>query len=264
VNEPRSDEPVCRCRDVESVMAAYVDGETAVCDCDRVRAHVETCACCRDRVEAERTAREVVRARRPELRACAPERLKARCAAFARPAPPETAPHIIPHVSFVRRWAPYSVAATLILAVAVVFGFGLTEKSQALAFQTTLDHVKCSRFNAGPTKMDAGDAEHKWEADYGWRIDVPESSANLELRGIKRCGVIDGSVAHLMYSWMGQPLSVYVLPKRTLDASATHVERFKHHSIMWSQNDRTYILVTAHPPDPALDAVIAYVRSTAY
>jgi anti-sigma factor RsiW len=248
-------------------MAAYVDGETAACDPDRVRAHVEKCGCCRDRVAAERAAREVVRAKRPELRACAPDALKARCAAFARRTPaPRVAPAAVHHVGFVRRWAPFSVAATLLLAVAVVFGFGLTEKSQALAFQTTLDHMKCSRFNAGHTRADAQAAEHQWQSQFGWKIDVPDSSANskLELRGIKRCGVLDGAVAHLMYSWRGEPLSVYVLPKRTLGDAATYVERFSHNSIMWSQNDRTYIIVTSHRRDPALDEVIAYVRSTAY
>jgi hypothetical protein len=244
------------------MMAAYVDGDTASCDCDRVRAHVETCACCRDRLAAERAAREVVRAKRPELRASAPAALKARCAAFARPAP---APRVH-HAGFVRRWAPVSVAASLLLAVAVVFGFGLTEKSQALAFQTTLDHMKCARFNAGHTRADAHAAEHQWQSQFGWKIDVPDSSSpsKLELRGIKRCGVLDGSVAHLMYSWMGEPLSVYVLPKRTVADAATYVERFNHNSIMWSKNDRTYIIVTSHPRDPALEEVIAYVRSTAY
>jgi hypothetical protein len=33
---------------------------------------------------------------------------------------------------------------------------------------------------------------------------------------------------------------------------------------MWSQNDRTYIMVTSHRHDPALAQMVAYVRSTAY
>ncbi len=282
MNEPRPDESVCRCSDVESMMAAYVDGERASCDCERVRAHVEKCACCRDRVAAERAAREVVRAKRPDLRATAPEALKARCALLAnspgasafRPNPQEHGGSASTHhvasafrrKNLLLRWAPFSLAATVLLAVAVVFGFGLTEKAQALAFQTTLDHMKCSRFNADHTRADADHAEHQWQSQLGWKIDVPDSSSSskLELRGIKRCGVLDGSVAHVMYSWMGEPLSVYVLPKRTLSETATYVERFNHNSVMWSQNDRTYIIVTSHRRDPALDEVIAYVRSTVY
>jgi anti-sigma factor RsiW len=276
VNESRPGEPRCQCRDLEPMLAAYVDGEFDACDGDRVRAHVEACEPCRDRMVSERAAREAVRARRKELRPCAPDALKARCAAYAAqraaeagrartaaPAANRPRPRI---TSLIVRWAPLSLAATVFLAVAVVFGFGLTDKAQALAFQSTIDHVKCSRFNAGSTHVEAADAARQWQSRFGWNIAVPASlsRSGLELKSVRRCGVIDGSVAHLMYSWMGEPLSVYVLPKRTLGDAAQFVQRFDHNSVMWSQNDRTYIIVTAHRRDPALDDVVAYVRSTAY
>ena len=41
---------------------------------------------------------------------------------------------------------PLAAAATIVLAVAAVFGFGLNNKVQALAFQMTIDHVKCAAF----------------------------------------------------------------------------------------------------------------------
>jgi hypothetical protein len=167
--------------------------------------------------------------------------------------------------SFVRRWAPLSVAASLLLAVGVVVGFGLNDKVQALAFQTTLDHVKCARFNAGSSAADPVAAARRWQTQFGWAIRVPASTeSGLELRAVRRCAVSDGRVAHLMYSWLGEPLSVYVLPKQTLDEAAAFVRRFRHNAVMWSQNDRTYIMVTSHPRDPALDRVIAYVRTNAY
>lgn len=271
MNESRPVELDGTCRDLESMLAAYVDGETASCDCDKVRTHVERCACCRDRLAGERAAREAIHARRSALRASAPEELKARCAAYAaqnqrvagaapfRPAASRPG-------AMLRRWVPLSLAATLLLAVATVFGFGLTDKAQALAFQTTLDHVKCSRFNLGATAVNSGDAERQWQSRFGWTITVPSSSddGSLELRGVRRCGVFDGSVAHVMYTWKGEPLSVYVLPKRTVGDVAQVVRRFRHNSIMWSQNDRTYIMVTPHRRDPSLDAMVAYVRATAY
>ena len=65
-------------------------------------------------------------------------------------------------------------------------------------------------------------------------------------------------------TWMGEPLSVYVLPKRTLGDATEFVRRFRHNTVMWSQNDRTYIIVTPWPRDPALDSVVAYVRARAY
>lgn len=276
MNESRPGEPVCQCRDLEPMLAAYVDGEFGACDCERVRAHVEACEPCRDRLAGERAAREAIRARRRELRTCAPETLKARCAAYAAQrtaageagaAPASAVQKRRPLVtSLVLRWAPFSLAATILLAVAVVFGFGLTNKSQALAFQTTIDHMKCSRFNAGSARVAAADAADQWQSRFGWKIAVPASSSEskLELTNVRRCGVVDGSVAHLMYSWMGEPLSVYVLPKRTLGDAAQFVQRFDHNAVMWSQNDRTYIIVTSHRRDPALEEVVAYVRATAY
>ena len=64
------------CRDLEDVLSAYVDGEAAEGDRARVRAHIESCGVCRDRVAGERQARDAVRARRDVLRACAPAALK--------------------------------------------------------------------------------------------------------------------------------------------------------------------------------------------
>lgn len=251
------------CRECEPLLAPYVDGEAESCDCDRVRRHVDSCACCRDALARERLAREAVRARRAGLRASAPDLLKARCASYAAalaPVPEQQAP-----ASLLRRWAPLSLAATVLLAVGTVFGLGLNDKVQALAFQTTIDHVKCSRFNAGSTPADPLAAAQHWQAKFGWAIRVPASTAaGLELRGVRRCAVTDGRVAHLMYSWLGEPLSVYVLPKPALGETAEFVRRFRHNSVMWSQNDRTYIIVTSHPRDPALESVVAYVRASAY
>jgi anti-sigma factor RsiW len=272
VSESNPGESVNDCRDIESLLAAYVDGEAVSCDCDRVRQHVESCPGCRDRMMRQRAARDAVRARRTGLRACASPDLKARCASLAasgspasrRPGYVDGSSRIPP--SFVRRWAPLSVAATLVLAIATVFGFGLNDKVQALAFQTTIDHVKCSRFSAPAGSADAAETARQWQAKSGWPITAPASSVpeRLELHGVRRCAVMDGRVAHLMYTWLGEPLSVYVLPKRTLADGTEFVRRFGHNSVMWSRNDRTYIMVTSHRRDPDFDKVVAYVRANAF
>ena len=275
MNESRADEPVCSCRDLESMLAAYVDGEAPASDGDKVRAHVEACAPCRERLTGERAAKEAVRAHRSGLRPCAPQSLRNRCASMAAERERSEAPALAGNRALAQpqsrrsallRWAPLSLAATLFLAVAVVFGFGLTDKAQALAFQTTIDHVKCARLNTGAPAAEAGDAARQWQSRFGWKIGVPAPAreSHLELRGVRRCGVIDGRVAHIMYTWLGEPLSVYVLPKQTMSDAATLVHRFRHNAIMWSKNDRTYILVTSHRRDPELDHMVAYVRSTAY
>jgi anti-sigma factor RsiW len=264
VNEPQQSGETARgCRECEALLAPFVDGEVGSADSDRLRRHIESCPCCRESRDREQLARDAVRSRRSVLRACAPDELKARCASYAADASSVLRPQVPP--SFVRRWAPLSVAATLVLAVGVVVGFGLNDKVQALAFQTTIDHVKCARFNAGSSAADPVAAAQRWHAQFGWSIRVPASTeSGLELRAVRRCAVTDGRVAHLMYSWLGEPLSVYVLPKQTLDQAAAFVRRFRHNAVMWSQNDRTYIMVTSHPRDPALDSVIAYVRTNAY
>jgi anti-sigma factor RsiW len=266
------------CRDLEDVLSAYVDGEAVDEDCARVRTHIESCGVCRDRVAGERQARDAVRARREVLRTCAPEALKARCAAHAaaveiradRAAAAGVTPPIllaqVPRRTFVRRWAPLSLAATVLLAVASVFALGLTDTVQALAFQTTIDHVTCSRFKGVAKQVDHVTEAQRWQERFGWPITVPASSeaSKLQLQAVRRCLLTEGSVAHLMYEWEGKPFSVYVLPKRTLPDSPEVASRLSHNAVMWSQNERTYIVVTTHAQGPSLDAVVSYVRTHSY
>lgn len=248
------------CQDVELLMAPYVDGEAAAPDRAAVEAHLGACAGCRDHVAAERAAREVLLARRAGVRGCAPARLHSRCAAHAARTRARGA------VPVVVRWLPLSVAATLVLAVAAVFGFGLNHRVQALAFQVTLDHVACKRFGNASTMIDGRSAEQRWLATHGWPVRVPASSASsdLQLRSVRRCAITDGRIAHLMYRWRGEPLSIYVLPGKAADASAEIVERFSHDSVVWSRNGRTYVVVAKARRRPELDRVVQYVRENVY
>lgn len=266
MSESRSEPRAGECRACEPLLASFVDGMAPVHDRDRVARHVESCAPCRDWLARERAACEALRARRDGLRTCAPEHLKARCAALATHGRSASWPAALFTPAAVRRWVPVSVAATLLLAVAAVFGLGLNNKVQALAVQSTVDHVKCTRFNTPAGMLDATTAARQWETRFGWPLRIPGGAgeAGLQFRAVRRCAVTDGRVAHLIYTWMGEPLSVYVLPRRTLADAAQFVRRFRHESVMWSQNDRTYIIVTSRPHDAALDGVIAHVRATAY
>lgn len=269
MSESRQDPCTGECRACELLLAAYVDGEAPARDRHRVEQHTQSCAGCRDWLEREQAVHAALRARRARLRACAPEHLRARCAAHAAPdhvaAPPRAVSPAVFQSAF-RRWVPLSVAATVIFAVAAVFALGLNSKVQALAVQSTVDHVKCSRFHVSDREIDAVSAAQQWQARFGWPLRLPASAGDsgLQLRAVRRCAVTDGRVAHLIYSWMGEPLSVYVLPKRTLGDVPEFVHRFRHQSVMWSQNDRTYIIVTSRPHDAALEGVVAYVRAAAY
>lgn len=268
MSQSRHDLRTGECRACEPLLASYVDGAASARDRHRVELHTQSCAGCRDWLEREQAVHAALRARRTGLRACAPEHLKARCAAHAASdlltAPRAVSPAVFQ--SALRRWVPLSVAATVIFAVAAVFALGLNSKVQALAVQSTVDHVKCSRFNVPDTDIDAVSAAQQWQARFGWPLRLPASAGDsgLHLRAVRRCAVTDGRVAHLIYSWMGEPLSVYVLPKRTLGDVPEFVSRFRHQSVMWSQNDRTYIIVTSRAHDAALEGVVAYVRAAAY
>lgn len=259
------------CHNYEPIMASYVDGVAPAGDRDRIENHLEACACCRDRLARERVAHEALRARRSALRTCASEHLKARCAAHAarQTSPLSTFSAPASRRSVIRRWAPMSVAAALVLAVAGVFGLGVTHPAQALALQTTVDHVKCTRFHMGEGVADPVATAQQWHARFGWPLRLPTSTSGppaepgLQLHAVRRCAVTDGRVAHLIYSYQGEPLSVYVLPKRTLGDGAQFVPRFHHETVMWSQGDRTYIIVSSAPRD-SLTRMMAYVRAAAY
>jgi hypothetical protein len=75
--------------------------------------------------------------------------------------------------------------------------------------------------------------------------------------------VIDGRVAHLIYDWRGEPLSVYVLPSKVIDSTA-QTQRFGHDSVMWSQNGRTYVVLAATSRRDELAGVVQYMRANVY
>jgi anti-sigma factor RsiW len=259
---------VTECRELEPLLAAYVDGEAGTADRARVDAHLQDCRSCRDRLAAQRTMCQSLTTRRAMLRGCASEHLKARCRSAATAAHPPAARPIDPTASprfSVRRWVPLTAAATVLLAVIAVFGLGLTNKVQALAFQASIDHAKCSR-GMSSTAADPAQTAQQWQRRFGWPITVPASAPHeqLELRGIRRCIVTDGQVAHLLYMWQGEPLSLYVLPERVVGETPEHTRSLGHDAVMWSKNDRTYMLISNRPRDAGLDEVAAYVRATAH
>jgi hypothetical protein len=155
---------------------------------------------------------------------------------------------------------PLSLAATLLLAVATVFLFGLNQRVEALAAGLTLDHVKCFKVSALAAAVDAHDAGTSWQRSQGWPLRVAATAPAEELRlvDVRRCMSSEGRVAHLMYLWRGHPLSVYVLPRafgrdRILDSMG-------HETAIWSANGRTYaVLATGHPED--FDHIVGYVKT---
>jgi anti-sigma factor RsiW len=252
-----------KCKDLDPLFAPYVDGDVDPADRESVEAHLAKCPPCRDRVAEQRTVRAVLAARRPMLRPCAPGDLHARCLAQAGAA---RVRRFVGTGSFVRRWVPLSVAATIVLAIAGVFLFSPNNRVEALATQLTVDHMTCFQF--APERLrhsDAAAAEHEWLAKQRWGIHVPESSpANqLELLGVRRCGTTDGRVAHILYKWRGQPLSLFVVPRTVRGTIPPEpMDSFGHEAIMWSDRDRTYVILARGQPSE-LAPVVGYVKAHA-
>lgn len=250
-----------RCREIEALFAPYVDEEAAASDRATVDAHLNACGPCRDRIANERAAREVLRARRSGLRPCASDALRTRCAAQ------RIAPSIKGALVTRRAWVPLSLAAALLLAVGgTLFLAGNTV--EVLAAQLAVDHLKCFQFPPDRATVDPLAESRKWEAGHGWPLKVPASaqSEQLELLAVRRCLSTEGRVAHLMYRWRGQPLSVFVLnsrikgskdsPSALVEAS---VERMGEHAVIWSRAGRTYAVV-ARGPSPGLQEIARYVK----
>jgi anti-sigma factor RsiW len=253
-----------KCRELDALFAPYAAGEVATEERASVEAHLERCPPCRDRVAIQRTVRGAMLAHRSALRPDASAQLRARCAAQARTS--TSRPSVASQLTS-PRWMPLSLAATLLLAVAGAFLFGVSNNVEALAAQLTLDHVTCFQFAPERLKhVDAATAAHDWAEKQGWAIEIPASSStsDLELLGVRRCTMTSGRVAHVMYKWHGHPLSVFVVPHSIgLHDQQEVVEKFGHEAVVWSDANRTYVLLARARPSE-LTPVVGYVRAHAH
>jgi len=254
-----------RCGDLDERLAAYVDGEDTQDARQKVASHLDGCPPCRDAARDEAAARDLVRDHRGELAGHAPESLRARCARLATPNAQRPIPNSQrPIPSALRRWIPLSVAATLVLAVAGVFLFGLNDRVEALASSLAVDHTKCFKVYGTAAGADALSSERSWEHDQGWAIVVPqtEPAQQLKLVDVRRCFTTEGRSAHMMYTWRGEPLSVYVLQGDDGRDRVFH-NKLGMQAIVWCANQRTYAMVASDASrdlTPMVDYMKARVR----
>jgi anti-sigma factor (TIGR02949 family) len=241
------------CAELDERLTPYVDGEAAPDARRAVDGHLAACPPCKHNAAAEATAREAVREHRTALTARAPESLRARCANLQSPVATRQS-------TLLRRWAPLSLAATVLLAVAGVFVFGLNDRVEALAASLAVDHVKCFKVSGSAGQVDAPVAEKKWLDDQGWSVVVPPASAadQLKLVDVRRCFSTDGRAAHMMYSWRGAPVSLYVLPENL--GRDQVIQKVGQQAVIWCANNRTYAVVAeAQPKD--LTPIVTYMKA---
>src|SRR5262245_43670821 len=260
------------CADLDERSAPYVDGEDTTAERQAVDQHLRACPPCRAVVQEEAAARDLVRDHRGELVAHASESLRARCAASyhraaggARPAesPLSTggSPAVAPQRSFVRRWAPLSLAATLVLAVAGVFLLGLNNRVEALTASLAIDHVRCFKAYGTGSDADSGAVERTWQHDQGWQVTVPqaEPAQDLRLVNMRRCFTSEGRSAHMMYTWRGEPLSVYVLQGDVGRDGIVH--KMGTEAVVWCANQRTYAVVANEAGGRDLTPIVDYMKA---
>ena len=254
------------CRNLEPMFAPYVDGESEPQTRAAIDRHLGLCPPCRDRVAAERVAREVLLARRQSLRGCATEHLRRRCAgqhALAQPAP-GTQPA---RPGFIRRtFVPFSMAASLLLVVGTIFLFGMNRGVELLAAQLAVDHIKCHWFANHETRPDPIALSKEWMRDRGWPVKVPASTPkyDLELIGMRQCGSTEGPNAHILYNWRGTELSLYVMNTASSRATerAQFVTKVGQETVIWNEGARTYAVV-ASGTRRDLTPIVDYVKLSA-
>ena len=244
-------EEIRDCGVIEAHLAPFLDGEESPSMRESIAAHLAACPPCRAIADAESAARETVHAHRGDLRCTAPDALRSRCAKLSASGS---------KTSFVRRWMPMSLAATVVLAVSAAFLFSLNNPVEVLAASLAHDHEACfKRPSAGPSP-DSVSAATGWQQTQGWAIQVPAASPEqqLQLVGVRDCASADGKAAHLLYTYRGNPLSLYVLPKD--EGHAGTASAAGRDAVIWCARGRTYAVVAdGHPQD--LNRIVDYMKA---
>lgn len=250
------------CADVEDKLPSYIEDPTDAA----ITAHLETCASCRASAHAQTVARTVLRARATELAPLAPPGLRTRLRSFD---PARMPARHAPDADGALLWtklSAFAAAAVVVLTLGAVLLPVATVRSTALlAAQLALDHLKCFTIEGGADgePISPQVAEATLKSEYGLAVTVPPSSSadHLDLMAVRRCLYGDGRAAHLMYRLRGEPVSLFVIPG--LARPADELSLFGHEQVVWTQGDRTYMLVARGGLRDDLARVASYLRTEA-
>ena len=250
------------CKQIEGSLAAVADGGAPPDEAARVARHLASCPACRQALQVQATARAVLRTRAAQLSVVAPPGLRTRIIASARAERPEAAAIL----SWRGRLSAFSAAAILVLTLGAALLPIVTERSTVvLAAQMALDHLKCFMIDGDSdgAPISKVDAEATIAREYGWTASVPASAAaeGVELMAVRHCLYGDGMAAHLLYRVQGQPVSLFILPG--LARPAAELSVLGHDEVVWTQGDRTYMLVAGAGTTAGLARVASYLRNEA-
>jgi len=251
------------CREVEEQLPSFVDG-TMTEGTQGIAAHLETCDDCRASWHAQTVARTVLQARAAQLSPIAPPGLRTRLRSSMDA--DRSAGHAPDGLAWTGRLTAFAAAAMVVLTLGAVLLPVVTIRSTAvLAAQLALDHLKCFTIegDADGEPIAEAAAETTLKEEFGFTVNVPPSlpSEKLELMAVRRCLYGDGRAAHLMYRLNGEPVSLFIVPGLTRPAA--ELSLFGHDQLVWTDGDRTYMLVARGGTRQDLARVASYLRNEA-
>jgi anti-sigma factor RsiW len=253
------------CREIEDRLPSYVDG-TSNGDAAAIAAHLEHCDACRASAHAQTVARTVLRSRAAQLSPVAPPGLLTRVVSTTPFGDTRAAKQDV-IVSFVwTRFSAFAAAVLVVLTLGAVLLPVVTVRSTAvLAAQLALDHLKCFTIegDGDGAPIAKADAEATLRKEFGLSVAVPDAvpAEHLQLMAVRRCLYGDGRAAHVMYRLDGEPVSLFILPGLTRPAA--ELSLFGHDQIVWTQGDRTYMLVSRGNSREAVARVASHLRNEA-
>jgi anti-sigma factor RsiW len=249
------------CEHMDLLLSAYVDGVAVPEDHRDVEAHLRTCQACREEVEAQRAMRQTMAAYGRMTADLAPPGLATRISATLAA---ERSPALVAGWGF--RLSAFAAAAVVVLALGAVALPVVTGRSTVvLAAQLALDHLKC--FTIEPhdhgESVTVAEAQTELRREYGWDLPVSPDAGAVEGRlvAVRRCIYGDGRAAHLLYTVGGQPVSLFILPG--VERPTAELSVMGQDEVVWSQDGRTYMLVSAAGSTGRLQAMAANLRNGA-
>lgn len=242
------------CRQIESLLPPYVDGEAQSDDRAQVERHLSTCAACRSSVDAQRTVRAVLRARAAELSVAAPPGLRTRLAATLDAEAPRT-------LGWRGRLSAFAVAAAVLLVAFIGLEFVRPGSNVLYAAQLAIDHVRCFVVELASTgPADAAALQRQYVADYGWDVRVPPSNDALDvtLVAARRCPYWLGHHAHLLYRTGDHEVSLYVSRGDVRPDDELRV--LGHTERIWHAGGASYALIARGVPAADWARIAEYLQ----